>query len=185
MRMPGIELLAQQAGEFADIRDPVRITDWLFWGGLAAGALILVLIAWILFRRYRARRAERPAGPPPIPAGQWARQELERLAAEEGTYSDQDYTFAVSQIVREYLERAFALPAPERTTEEFLGEIGEHPRFNDAMRTGMSRFLERCDLIKFAGQQLVPEERPRLLGDARNFVETAERDHSASTPPAA
>ena len=185
--MNALFFLAQQsaAEELADIREPVHIVDWMFWSIGSGMLLILGILAWILIRRYRARQAARPAGPPPIPPAQWARQALKQIAAEQEKYSDKDYSSAVSHVVREYLERALDVPAPEQTTEEFLVGIGTNPLFTTAMRQEMSAFLERCDLVKFAGQQLSHEERPRLLESARSFVATTEQSQPAVQSPAA
>lgn len=183
MKPPAARFLAQQGipGELADIREPILIVDWLFRSLLGAVIVLALLLGAIWIRRYRRRLAERPAGPPPLPPAEWARQALDRLADEEQRYSDKDYIVAVSDVVREYLERAFDLPAPERTTDEFLAEIGNHPVFTPGMRGEMAAFLQRADLVKFAGQQLSREERPKLLENARSFISTAE--HSEPLKP--
>lgn len=183
MTTASLLLLAQQSTplELADIREPVIIVDWVFWSLLGAVVLLIAVLLGIWIRRYQKKLASRPSGPPPLPPAEWARQALERLAAEESQYSDKDYIVAVSDIVREYLERAFNLPAPERTTEEFLAEMADHPVFTPAMREEMSAFLQRADLVKFAGQHLSRDDRPRLLESARQFVATAE--HSEPLTP--
>ena len=61
----------------------------------------------------------------------------------------------VSQVLRVYLEERFGLHAPERTTEEFLGEIEQSDLLNADHRLSITRFLQQCDLVKFA--RLIPQ----------------------------
>lgn len=183
MTAASLLLIAQQSATegLADIREPVLIIDWVFWSLLGAVAILVAVLLGIWIHRYRLRLANRPSGPPPLPPAEWARQALDRLASEESRYSDKEYVVAISDVVREYLERAFDLPAPERTTEEFLVEIAEHAVFIPAMREEMSGFLRRADLVKFAAQPLSRDDRPKLLDSARDFVATAE--HSEPIKP--
>lgn len=170
-------LLADSAGaaaELADIREPVRIINWTLWGGVLAGLIVLGTIALLVLRRKRRNAPETPAGPPPPPPGVWARTQLERLAREQERFTDKLFVAEVSDVVRGYLERALRLPAPERTTEEFLDEIREHDAFSPEMRVEMGAFLAQCDLVKFANQGLATDQRPGFLTRAEQFVETTE-----------
>lgn len=166
----------------ADIRDPVRIIDWTTWGLIAGGVLIVALIALLFYLRARRRGPIVESGPPPLPPGEWARSALDRLSREGDSLEDKAYVAAVSDVVREYLERALHLPAPERTTEEFLQEITAHPAFSGSMREEMAEFLERCDLVKFARQVLERAKRPELIGQARSFVDTTEATKTPERP---
>jgi hypothetical protein len=73
------------------------------------------------------------------------------------------------------------MPAPERTTEEFLQVATNHVWLQGELTTLLRRFLEFCDLAKFAGQQFGAEERAQLLNAAREFIETAEKLRQPTT----
>ncbi len=184
--LPLFTVLARlPAEELADIREPVRIMDWLMLSLVLAFLLIGAGTLYWLIQRRRRLAAMRPSGPPPIPPMEWAMDALDVIYRDQKSYSDKEYTAAVSGVLREYLERAFQLPAPEQTTEEFLSTVGQHPIFTPDMRRDMVRFLEQCDLVKFAAQQLQKEERPLLIEQARTFVKTAELNQTApQTVPA-
>jgi hypothetical protein len=63
-----------------------------------------------------------------------------------------EYCFAVSQIIRSYLEDQWHLHAPRLTTEEFLRDLVEGSDTIAAPhRVLLSDFLQHCDLAKFAG----------------------------------
>ena len=91
------------------------------------------------------------------------------------TGQDKIFAIAASDAVRHYLENAYQMPAPERTTEEFLQVAASHVWLHGELTTLLRRFLEFCDLAKFAGQQFGAEEREQLLNAAREFIEAAEK----------
>ena len=57
----------------------------------------------------------------------------------------------LTDIVRNYLECRFALPASRRTTAEFMLEVsGEKSPLSERQRRFLHDFLTAADLIKFA-----------------------------------
>lgn len=66
--------------------------------------------------------------------------------------------------LRNYLEVRFALPAPRRTTQEFLKEFQLPADVPEAEQNFFKRFLAAADLIKFAG----------MRADAAAFAQAAE-----------
>ena len=77
------------------------------------------------------------------------------------------YYFAVSAVLRSYLEGRFLLNATDLTTEEILLGLDELPVENED-RARIRRFLADSDLVKFAAS--VPTE-----GDIRETHERALR----------
>lgn len=140
------------------------------------GAVFLALVLWLLLRK-------KPA--PPLTPYQRALQELQFARGLRDTGQDKIFAIAVSDAVRRYLESAYHMPAPERTTEEFLQVAMHHVWLQGELTTLLRRFLEFCDLAKFAGQQFGAEEREQLLNTAREFIETAEKLRQPPTAPAA
>lgn len=178
-----IPLLAQAngSGELADIRDPVTFYSWMLFAGLALVALaVLLFVVWWV--RRRARRASIVVVPPPIAPAVWARSEFDRIAAESSRLDDKAFTSGVSDILRAYLERAFEVPAPERTTEEFLQLIGDHPVFQGRLNEALDTFLRRSDLVKFARQSIDASQRAPMLDEARQVVEEAEELRRPAAP---
>ena len=77
----------------------------------------------------------------------------------------------VSGIVRTYLEQQFELRAPERTTEEFLYELQTAHLLDETQKGSLGRFLERCDMVKFAKYEPAESELRELHEAARRLVE--------------
>ena len=157
------------------VRPPPRKWTALDWAIALVTTAIALLGAHLLFRRFRARWL-RP--PPPIAPEIWALRELERLAALplDGFDRVRNYYYRVSEIVREYIEKKFALRAPEMTTEEFIrsaatadagrGRAARLPFDPTALRP----FLEACDRVKYAAYEPMPEDAQETLETARAFI---------------
>ena len=146
------------------------------WGvvlGVGLVALALAGAAAFLLRFVLRRREDRRRSPPPPPAHEVALAELRRIREsgllEEGRISE--YTGQVSDVLRRYLLARFALPAPERTTEEFLDEIARAPVLDRARKRFLADYLARCDLVKFAAAEPGRRELEGLFESSVEFVE--------------
>lgn len=156
----------------ADIRDiapPVPIPsvwDWWPWLAivLACGAAMAALVWW-----WRRRSRESAIPVPVEPAHVRARRRLESALG----LVDQPKPFCVevSDALRWYLEERFELRAPERTTEEFLGELRATDCLLPRQKEFLSDFLRRCDLVKFARYEPAREELLELHAAALRLVE--------------
>ena len=155
-----------------DLHSIVPLTYWEKHGtqvilGSVAGVILLALIIWLLLRK-------KPA--PPLTPYERAQKELAYARGLQDSGPDKVFAIAASDAVRHYLENAYKMPAPERTTEEFLQEASRHTWLQGELTVLLKRFLEFCDLAKFAGQQFGAEEREQLLAAAREFIDTAEKN---------
>ena len=169
-------VLPDDRSEATDIRDikPLRridtVASWLLWTGLALAVAALGLAAW-WWRRRRPDGAT--SGTPPIPPYDLAIRELERLRRTD--FSDlrelRRYYFAVSSVVRTYVEGRFGLNATDLTTEEILGRLGGLVRLDPPQARRLERFLVATDQVKFAAHLPVPEEIERTYELALGFVE--------------
>jgi hypothetical protein len=174
-----------------DIRDirgivPVpSIWDTVLWilAGLAVLAAavvgIVMLWTWTVTRRKAARIR---------PLHEIALAELEAARRFMSPEQAREFSIAVSEAVRRYIELRFGAHAPRKTTEEFLHSLvrenkaglGEHsPLLED--------FLRHCDLAKFARWTLSVPEMESMLASARSFIQsttpTAMVAKAAATPP--
>jgi hypothetical protein len=119
---------------------------WLKFLPWAAGLLVLLLavgaVAW-WFRRSRTRRSDAVEADPPHVV---ARREIDRLEA-RGVFEGgevKEFYFALSEIMRRYLEAVRAFPAAEYTTEE----IARIVRLEEDLK--LLGLLREADLVKFA-----------------------------------
>jgi Domain of unknown function (DUF4381) len=184
-------LLAAMAGSAAaeavedirDIRDPKFIfPPWLL-PAVIAGAVLLAFGAWGLWRWLRRRRQPRVLLPFEI-----ALQRLEEMRSLMQPDDAREFSIAVSDVVRRYIEERFSVTATHRTTEEFLHDLLESSHAPLARhRALLSEFLQACDLVKFAGMSLTLQNMESLHESARAFVlETAKPDEpiASGAPPA-
>jgi HAMP domain-containing protein len=164
--------LAESADDIRDIRGPKAVPgSWIVPAALA-GALVVALCAYAIWRRrHRQTRG---------PTLSLSEQTLERL---EGTRplmrpaTAREFGIAASQVIRQYIEKRFAVVATQRTTEEFLQALLQSS--DEALarhRSLLAEFLQQCDFVKFAGASLAITDMESLFRSARGFVlETAER----------
>ena len=66
---------------------------------------------------------------------------------EKGDYKS--FYFFVSNAVREYIGRRYAIHALDSTTQELLYDLDAQPKGEEVIPL-MKGFLTRCDLVKFA-----------------------------------
>ncbi len=171
--------------EFADIKGAVPIPvpiDWkrLWWlAGVAGGAIVAVIASLLLWRRRKRRLLVARAVPP----HQWAIAELNRLRAERLAEQGlvHELYFRLTMIVRQYIERRFAIQAAEQTTAEFLEAARRHPALDTTYRGLLSGFLRAGDLVKFALHRPEPPEIDQAFDTASTFVTRS----SAEAEPAA
>ncbi len=169
-------VLPADGTEVTDIRDikPLRRVEtgrlWLLWLGLAAAVLALAIAAWWWRRRRRGSGGEVPEVPR-IPPYDLAIQELERLRCTDFSNLRElrRYYFAVSAVVRAYVEGRFGLNATDLTTEEILSRVAPI-RIDPVQARRLERFLVATDQVKFAAHLPLLEEIDRTYEQALGFV---------------
>ena len=167
--------------DIRDIKPPIDIPNGLLWLWLTLGALALLaifVIALWLWRKSHAQVAAEPLVPAHIRAKQALQKALEIIA------EPKSFCILVSDTVRQYLEERFEFHAPERTTEEFLRELGETNLLTPDQKESLGRFLESCDLVKFAKYEPGETELRDLHSSAVRLVdETVPVETPDTAPP--
>lgn len=151
---------------------------WPWVGGAAAVAALAAGFWWWRRRRPAQRLPSEVALPPHV----IALRALARLRTSPRTTPAQIDAFyvEVSGVLRTYLEARFGLAAPERTTEEFLAMLESGSALAGGHRAELQRFLQQCDLVKFAAQ--VPGEvvHQETFAIAEQFVERTRPDRAGA-----
>jgi hypothetical protein len=162
---------AEPVPEIRDIAPPVDVLPyppWMVAAFIAVTVVIACAVAW-LFVRWWKRRA--PAAHPSARA--IALRELNELRSSASSAEPYAFSITVSDILRRFIAGHFGLHAERQTSPEVLAAIAESPKFSDAERELLSRFLEKCDLIKFARIDANPEDNEELVTRAVAFVQGA------------
>lgn len=167
----------------APLKKPLPVPYEFPWrlAGAILAALVLLAAAWLLWKRFRRREGKAEPAAPPVPPYEEAVRDLEALRAARLLESGRTAEFyeGLSFILRRYVERRFAVPALERTTDETLALARRHAELHphaDALR----RALVESDFVKFAKAEPPVEAGFRLFDDVRAFVE-----RTKPAPPAA
>ena len=162
--------LRGEAGPFDIEPEPAR------WGWVIAFVIVGMAAlagAGLALRGVVRRREEARLHPPLPPPHETALAELARIR-ESGLLDEgrtAEYTDRVSDVLRLYLEERFALPAPDRTTEEFLDEVARAPILDRERKRFLAEYLAQCDLVKFAAHLPGRRELDELFGSSVRFVE--------------
>lgn len=154
-----------------DIAPPVDVFPWPPWmvALVALGAFILLtVLIWLIVRAIR----NRPKTPPLTPR-QKAMRDLEALRPQVQQLDPYEFSVRVSDVLRGFVGEQFGLRAKEQTSPEFLASISSASEFTDDDRGLLERFLEKCDLIKFAHIDASSEDSAALLSSALAFVQGA------------
>jgi hypothetical protein len=165
-----------------DIRDirglkPVPF-KWL-WPAILAGAAVLAIGGYAAWRWNRRRQVTRAKS-----LFELALQRLEDIRTLMRPETVREFSIAVSDIVRRYIEDRFHVTAAHRTTEEFLRDLLESSNPSLARHRGLlAEFLGQCDLAKFAGMSLSEQSMESLRLSARTFVLETAASGAANAPP--
>jgi hypothetical protein len=138
--------------------------------GFAVAALAVLAGLWFGIRYLRGR--ESVSGEIVVPPHERAYAELQALLAQDLVERGliKEFYTGVSAVLRQYIEDRYGLNAPERTTEEFLMELGEDDILMEEQKQLLKEFLTHCDLVKFAEFKPVSADVRRTFETCRDFV---------------
>ncbi len=151
--------------DIRDIKGPASYFElnWIFIIGALSGIIILIT-ALVIIIKTRSRKPIR------LPH-ETALEELEAARSQFINSGDvKEYFVGVSDCVRRYIERVFALKAPEMTSEEFLNSLRDSAALAIAHKDLLKGFMSACDLVKFAKYKPTGQETENLYVTAVNFV---------------
>jgi hypothetical protein len=163
--------------DIRDIRGPVVAPPshpWWPYLVVATATALVILGVRAVVRRHRRR---------PIPADVRALHQLELARALIERGDPLGFSTAVSDTVRDYVEVAFAVHAPRRTTEELLADLMADRNPVGAHRTELGRFLGFCDLAKYARWSLSREDMTGMVDSAVAFVRATTATPTTPTTP--
>ena len=139
------------------------------------GGLLLLFIGLLVYI-LRTSRVVEPITTPPSP-DRVATEALARLRGRVPRTPEDIPPFVdeVSEVLRVYIERRFAVHAPEQTSEEFIGAVRSHPALTGRCER-LEPFVVLCDLVKFARHTPGFDQVNNLLVTAETFVEDTRGD---------
>jgi len=164
--------------DIRDIRPPFHIPSNLPWiiGAAAAAALSAA--------GYGAWRCTRKGARRLLPY-EIALEKLEAARKLIHPETAREFSIAVSEIVRSFIEECFPVRAAHRTTDEFLHELAAQADSPLAAHgQAFAPFLEHCDLAKFARWNLPEPQMEAMLASARVLILSIAKPAPQPTAPA-
>lgn len=148
-----------------DIVGPVWFFPWPVWVVVCAAAGVLLLLAGLVWglRSLLARKR-------PPTAKERALAALDALRSAVAGADPYAFGITVSDAIRNYIHDQHGLRATTQTSLEFLESIRTNPVFTDNEKAGLSVFLEKTDLLKYARAEAGESEMIGLLETAGRLV---------------
>jgi len=163
-----------------DIKQPFAVQygffDWLrdnkktVAGGLVGlGIIIAAIILWL--KRPKKAPAPKPEVKPLIPPDVEAINQLNALREQKLWQADRvkEYHSELTEIIRQYLEKRYAIKAHEQTSDEIFASL-RYMEISDDSRNKLRQILLLADLAKFAKQKPLPAENEQSMENAIAFV---------------
>jgi len=162
-----LDLSTGPKGDIRDIRGPIHIPDPRLWVFYALGGILLLFLAWALWKWLRKQKSLRSKTTFEI-----ALEELEKAKALMNPEMAERFSVMVSKTIRKYIENRFDIKVTRKTTHEFITQVAAEPsselnRHSEPLR----EFLDHCDLAKFARHTFSQKEMAKMHQSAWRFVE--------------
>lgn len=158
--------------DIKDIKPPIRLFNYMFL--IYIGIVILVLIiGYFVYKKYlkNKKQSEIKVKEEKILSHQLALRKLDELEREQLWQKGfvKEYHSRITEIIREYFEKQFSLPALELTTTESLELLSKHPVGRKVLDI-TSQFLNNADLVKFAKFDPLENVNREMMQQAREIV---------------
>ncbi len=158
--------------EIKDIKPPIRLFDYLFIIYILIALLVLV-IGYFMYRKYFKNKpqSEIKVKVEKIPLHQLTLRKLQLLEKEELWQKGyiKEYHTKITEIIREYFEKQFGLPALERTSTESLKLLSKHPEGVKVLDI-TAQFFSNADLVKFAKFTPLETVNREMMSQAKEIV---------------
>jgi hypothetical protein len=173
-------VLPKDMKDIRDLKSAETFPNYWLW--IVPGLLLLAAaLAWAGRRLYRSLRRMREQAASPLPPWEQALAALDGLPWREWLEAGQvkRYYYALSEVLKRYIERRFEFNAVEQTTTEILASMRAH---RTPMREEVRAFLTRSDFVKYAKTVPPDEEMHSAIGQVREFVtKTTPAEPAAAT----
>jgi hypothetical protein len=139
--------------------------------GFLLAAIIVMYFRYLHKKRQTPELIEKPSAPQ-IPAHLLALEQLDELVREKLWQQGKIklYYSRLTDIVRQYIELRFNVPAMEQTTEDIIRSFEHQELIKEGIREELKVLLELADLVKFAKWNPVAEEHEASQQSAYDFV---------------
>ena len=163
-----------------DIKEPLAVSysfmDWLHdnWKLVlfsALGILLIIGLIWYFIRKRKNRPAKVESPKPLVPLHTIALDKLNALKSQKLWEQGQvkAYHSELADIIREYLEKRYAVNALEQTSEEIFSGL-KHLSIAEQNMDKLRQMLLLADLVKFAKARPLNSDNENSMENAISFV---------------
>lgn len=150
------------------------------WSGIGLAIILIIAIIVLLLMRFVFKKKVTiiPEEPEVIlPAHVVALEKLEQIKTEKIWQQGQIKLFytQLTDVIREYLSRAYSINAMEMTTDEIVALVKKNKDL-DEIRIVLKEMLELSDLVKFAKFIPLENENEKAVLDAFMIVEKTTKE---------
>ena len=141
----------------------------------AAIALLIIIAGYYSYKKYKQKKLERPVEKKIIiiPPHVKALTALDNLESEQLWQKGfiKDYHSRITEIIRNYFEERFDLPAMELTTTETIQHLNSIKE-KEIILDITYNFLSNADLVKFAKFQPLESVNEEMMKQAKEIVQS-------------
>lgn len=158
--------------DIAGLMPAIGIPVWAFIAGTVIAVVIFAIAAFLVWKKFR--KTEKDMNVSELSPWDEAFERLDGLFASIGNCSVKEFYFSISEALRRYISRRFAIDAMEMTAEELRPVIDRVDGIND-LKSGIRSFIARSELVKFANDSASCNIDNYMMNDdavlLRKFVE--------------
>ena len=155
------------------IEEPFSIIDWAKENWIWIAIVLVILLSGIVLIFYLKNRPEKVEEEviEIIPPHIIGLQKLQKLKEEQLWQNNKvkAHHSEISEIIREYLEKRYEVPALENTTDEIMQSLRFHS-IEPNLLAKLNQVLMLADLVKFAKEKPLANENEMSLINAVEFV---------------
>ncbi len=147
------------------------------------GVLLLGAIIFLVLYSIKRRKKNKPffafPAKPKEPAHIIALRELDRIKSEKIWQKEKikQYYSEVTDVLRNYIEERFEIPAMEQTTDEILDSFrNRKDLIGEKNYKNLSQILSVADLVKFAKYKTLPDDDNLTLVNSFFFVNETKKE---------
>jgi len=164
------------AEEIKDVKSPITIPyDWKWLFLWAAIALLIIAAGYFSYKKHKQKKSEQPVEKKIIiiPPHVKALAALEKLDNEQLWQKGfiKDYHSRITEIIRNYFEERFGLPAMELTTTETINHL-KGIKEKEIILDITYDFLSNADLVKFAKFQPFESVNKEMMKQAKEIIQS-------------
>ena len=177
-----VEVDPQKFVGIKDVEDPEFVfMDYIWYFLIPLIVLALLAAAWFGWQYYKRHKKDAPVVVPkvkPLPPHVIAMAALDNLAGKKLWQNGRDKEFhtELTEILRQYIEARFGVPAMEKTSDEILDELYELAESQKASLANLKQILSIADLVKFAKYHPYADENQLSFVNSRMFVEQTKKE---------